>query len=367
MRKFDFHDPTRIVFGRGRVRELNKRIEPLKGPVLIVTDRGLMEKSGAVEAVTAALAGRDVTLFDRVEANPPFSVVEEGRDLAKVCGARVIVGLGGGSSMDAAKGIAVLAANPGELREYMRGRALDAGPLPVVAVPTTSGTGSEVTPYAVFTDREQASKGALAHPGIFPRIALVDPEMTYSMPRAVVIDTGLDALSHALEAYLSLDSSPLSDLYALEGVRIGLEHLPGAAGKREESMERMAYASLLGGVAIAHASTILLHIMGYPLTVFHGVSHGRANAALLPVFMDFMRRQAGTAEKMGVLDGLFETVGGVEAYVQNLGVSTRLESYGVTEDEIEVFVEKVIVKGDVAITPGEVTGEIIAALYRSAL
>jgi len=363
----DFHCPPRVLFGRGRIRELEGLLEPGEESVLVVTDPGLKEHGGAVDAVRRALSDREIILFDRVEANPPFEVVERGRELARKSGADVVIGLGGGSPMDAAKGIAALAVNPGELREYMAGRALEAAPLPVIAVPTTSGTGSEVTPYAVFTDRGQGAKGALAHPGLFPRAALIDPELTWSMPRPVRIDTGLDAISHAIEAFVSLDSSPLSDLYAREGVRLGIEHLPGASGGRKEDMDRMAWAAMLGGVAIAQASTVLLHIMGYPLTVFHGVSHGRANAALLPVFMEFLRRSAESADKAAELDAMFERVGGAEGFVRGLGVSTRLADYGVTAAEIDGFVGKVIVKGDVAITPGDVTAEVIAGLYRSAL
>ena len=364
---FTFFVPTRISFGRGRIGRLADFVGSEYSRVLIVTEQNVAEKSGAVDAALSCLRGKDVTVFQDVEENPSFATLEKGRRMARKANARMILGIGGGSPMDAAKGIAVLATNGGTMSEYMAGRALEADPLPVICIPTTSGTGSEATPYAVFTDTEGKTKGGYAHDKIFPRVSIVDPELTYSMPEAVVVNTGLDALTHSIEAYLSMLASPMNDLFALESIRLVLEHLPRAAERDRGAMDAMAYASMLGGIAITHASTILLHIMGYPLTVFHGLPHGRANAALLPAFLDFMREASEVGDRVRNLDALFEPHGGAGAYVRSLGVSTRLAEYGVTEEQLGRFADKVIIKGDVKITPAVLTREIIAGIYASTM
>lgn len=367
MRQFNFHLPVNVLFGEGRVRDLRNTLPPGTQRILIVTDGIVAEKSGALEAILPQLSGCEVSLFSEVEENPSFVTLEKGRRLAREEDSQVILGLGGGSPMDAAKGIAVLATNEDDMRDYMGGASLSADPLPVICIPTTSGTGSETTPYAVFTDPENQTKGGYAHPKIFPVASIVDPELTYSMPEEVVVNTGLDALTHAIESYLSSDAFPMCDIFALETVRVVLDALPDAARHDREAMCRMAYASMLAGVAITHGGTILLHIMGYPLTVFHGIAHGKANAILLPEFMRFMRESSTVPDRVRTLDGLFEGVGGIQSFVEELGVSTKLSSYGIREEELGLFSKKVIVKGDVQITPAELTEEIITDLFRSAL
>ena len=367
MQDFNFYIPTQIVFGKRRMQEVNDHIDENVRKILIVTDKNIATQTDAVDTLRSHLIDRDTFVFTDVEENPSLQSLEKGKALALEHGIQCIIGLGGGSPMDAAKGIAVLATNPGSMTDYMRGTQLSADPLPAVCIPTTSGTGSEVTPYAVFTDVDAQTKGGYAHPQIFPRVSIVDPEVTYTMPESVIVNTGLDALTHAIEAYLSLDAFPMSDVFALESIRIALELLPQAAKKDPRAMDYMAYASMLAGVAITHGGTILLHIMGYPLTVFHGVPHGLANAALLPEFMRFMREKSTVTTKVTIIDTMFNARGGIEQFVQDLGVSTSLSSYGIQEKEIDTFVSKVIVKGDVKITPAEVSEEAIAGIFKAAL
>ena len=367
MRPFTFHLPVKILFGKGRIRDLKDALPPDVRRIMIVTDKIVAEKSGALDAMLPQLANVDINMFDKVEENPSFDTLEEGRQMAREKKVDIVIGLGGGSPMDAAKGMAILATNDGDMQDYMQGTPLSADPLPVICVPTTSGTGSETTPYAVFTDQESKTKGGFAHPKIFPAVSIVDPELTYSMPESVVVNTGLDALTHAIEAYLSLDSFPMSDIFALETVRVVLEALPAAARHDHDAMDRMAYASMLAGAAITHGGTILLHIMGYPLTVFHQIPHGKANAILLPEFMRFMRERSKVQSRVKVVDDLFSAKGGIQAFVENLGISTKLSSHGVKEDELDLFADKVIVKGDVEITPAELTKEIIAGIFRKAM
>ncbi|MCJ7587315.1 MAG: iron-containing alcohol dehydrogenase, partial [Candidatus Aminicenantes bacterium] len=261
----------------------------------------------------------------------------------------------------------VAAANPVPLRGHVEGAPFDRDPLPLVCLPTTSGTGSEVTPYAVFTDREGKNKTGYAHPRLFPSVALIDPELSYSMPPRVAIDTGLDVLAHAAEAFLSTLSFPLTDIIARQAIETVLAHLENAAAKIPEAMDEMSYAALLAGAAIAHAGTILPHIMGYPLTVFHGVPHGRASAVMLVHVLAALRFDNTRPEKFRALEDLFAPRGGLEAFLRGLGVPIRLTAYGVEEGEIPLYAGKTIVKGDIKITPAALTEDRLVAVYRSAL
>lgn len=365
MKEFIFNIPTKVIFGNGKIAQLKEFLGPEIKRVLIVTDRNVARKSGALDKIAAQLENEDVFFFDEVEENPPLALVEKVGKLAKEKAAQLVVGLGGGSPMDAAKGCAVLATNPGNMIDYMNGKPLTHEPLPVVCVPTSSGTGSEVTPYAVFTDPENESKGGFSHPGIFPRFSIIDPDLTYSMPEGVAIDTGLDVLTHSLEAYLSTEAYELNDVLALHSIEVVLENLKAASGKNKEAMNRMAYASMLAGIAITNAGTILLHIMAYPLTVFNGVPHGKANAVLLPAFLRFMKEKSAVKEKVARLEKMFQRVGGIKHFINGLNVSTALGDYGVDKSQLELFAQKTIVKNDIKITPAEVTERDIVDIYLS--
>ena len=268
--------------------------------------------------------------------------------------------------MDAAKGIAVLAKNKGELIDYINGKEFENSPLPIICIPTSSGTGSEVTPYAVFTDPKQEIKTAIAHDKLFPKTSIIDPELTYSMPKHVIINTGLDALTHSIEAYLSTQSFDLNDQLALQSINLIINNLEKATSGEHEAMSNMAHASMLGGIAIAHASTILPHIMAYPLTVYYKIPHGKANAIILPAFLDFMSKHSSDKNKIETVVNMFKPIGGVDKFINNLGVSTKLSDYGINKSEFEKFADKTIIKGDVKITPAKITKESIISIYQAA-
>jgi alcohol dehydrogenase class IV len=367
MRSFDWHLPTRIVFGRGRTAELETRLDPAHRRILVVTDKTIAGGTEILGKILKILGERETAVFDDVEENPTFENVESGSRFARVFNPDLVLGLGGGSAMDAAKGIALKARNRGPLSRFLRGEPLEEDPLPGAGIPTTSGTGSEVTPYAVFTDFENQTKSAISHPKLFPEVAIIDPELTYSMPSAVVLNTGLDVLAHAAEAYLSTLSFPVNDTLALHALETALTRLPGAVRKNTDDMDQMAFAATMAGIAITNASTILPHVAGYPLTVFHGVPHGRASAIMLAAALAFLRDSGSAPEKVAVLDRVFAHRGGLGGFLHDLGVATRLSEYGVREDEISGYVEKTMVKGDLKITPAEISAASLAEIYRSAL
>lgn len=368
MKNFTFHIPTRVVFGRGEINNIEENLDSRARNVLIVTDKNVSQKSSAVDKILGSLRARECFVFDEVEENPSFKLVKKGALFASENSIKLVIGVGGGSPMDAAKGIALLAENSDDLTAYIAGKPLEKNPLPVVCVPTTSGTGSEVTPYAVFTDPENNEKVGYSNPALFPRLSIVDPELTYSMPEDVIVNTGFDALIHCIEAYFSTKSFPLNDRLALHSIEIVIGNLKKARLREKEAMAAMAYAATLGGVAISNAGTILLHIMSYPLTVFHNIPHGKANAILLPKFLEFMKEKSSVKEKVVEIEEMFHSTGGIENFINSeFSISTHLNDYGIIESELDVFAAKTIVKNDVQITPATITYSDIIDIYKSAL
>jgi alcohol dehydrogenase class IV len=349
------------------VGELGAELPTGEIRLIVVTDP-VLGAGKQTTAVTEALKDREVIVFAEVEPNPCFETVDRGAELAREFGANLIVGLGGGSPMDAAKGVAALSTNPDlSTAELVCAEALDNPPLPVVCIPTTSGTGSEVTPFAVFSDHKNKAKVGCSFHEFFPELAIVDPQMTYSMPERVVIDTGLDVLTHALEAFLSTVASPMSDVFALEAIRYALEFLPAAKAKDHEAMDAMAFASTLAGAAITHGGTILPHVMGYPLTVFHDIPHGRASMLVGLPFLEWLKHSSPENPKVQMLEHLLGGFSALRSLLESLDVETDLAHYGVSTAEIDQFVPRVMVKSDLQITPAEIRDDDVRSIYQMAL
>ncbi len=290
--KFDFLSPTFIRFGNGVSETTGQEACKIGRKVLLVTGKSSSKKSGSLKKVEELLKKEslEVVLYDQVEQNPSVETVEVGAGVARQAGCDLIVALGGGSPLDAAKGIAVLAAQGGSLEDYF-GVDKVREALPLVAIPTTAGTGSEVTRYAVITDWKTKQKRTVASFLICPRIAIVDPLLTVTMPKQITANTGMDALSHAVEGYLSLKSQPITDLLAIGSIRLIAEYLPRAVGQPEdlEAREKVMYASLLAGLVINQTRTGMIHGLGYELTLNYQMPHGLANALLMPQVMEFNR------------------------------------------------------------------------------
>ena len=279
---FSYYMPTEIFCGRDCVSANGGRLKELGSHALIVTGRS-SQANGSLADVLSVLGknGQCATLFDRVLPNPTVACVREGIALLKACGADFVIGLGGGSPMDAAKAIALLAVEERADSEiFSDGYGNSA--LPMAHIPTTAGTGSEVTPYAILTDDEMQTKTSIFSPALFPRFAFLDGKYTFSLPRAVTVNTALDAFSHAAESLLSKRATPLSRTLAKESLRILYPLLPKTVKTlSEEERDNLLYASALAGMAIAQSGTTAVHGMGYQLTYFAGIAHGRANGLLL--------------------------------------------------------------------------------------
>jgi len=343
MKQFTFYLPTRIVFGRGSLSRLGEEAARLGDKCILVTGRGFARRSGYLKTAVETLekSGLRVALFDRVEPNPSTDVVYRGAEEGRRTGCNLVAALGGGSAMDAAKGIAFLLKSSASLEEsFAPNEVYEA--LPLIAVPTTCGTGSEVTRYAVLTNVWKRRKEVLLGNPLLPRVALADADLLNSLPRGLVAYTGFDALSHAVEAYLSKESTPLSDFFALEAIRIILGKIVEAAEGVAEAREKMLYASMLAGMAINCAGTVAVHGMGYYLTNYHGVHHGLANAVLLPHVLRFelersLDRLREAAERLGFEYG--ETlVGRIEEVADKTGIPRSLMELGVKPSELDAMV-----------------------------
>ncbi|WP_333870172.1 iron-containing alcohol dehydrogenase family protein [Desulforamulus putei] len=293
--QFNFRCPTRIFFGQKCVDKYSSELAALGKKALIVTGGSSSEKNGSLAEMTAALTreGIQVEIFNEVEQNPGLATVYRGGQRAREMGADFIVGIGGGSPLDAAKAVAVLAVNEVSQQDLMA-KKWSNEPLPVVAVPTTAGTGSEVTPYAILTVDWAETKMSIAGEKLFPALAFLDGRYLLNLPWAVTVNTAVDALSHSVEGFINNRATPFTDLLALESIRL-LGRLLKTLNPDNislEEREELLYASMLAGMVIAQTATGVIHALGYPLTYFKGLPHGLANGVIMKASLEFMAQDA---------------------------------------------------------------------------
>lgn len=284
-----FHNPTRIVFGSGSLREVKAEAERAGGDdrPLVVTDKGLAA-SGHLDKVLAVFPR--ALVFDEVEPNPRHMTVNRAGEMARSMGPKLVIGLGGGSALDAAKAVALLATNPGGIEDYEGRGKYGNAPLPVMAVPTTCGTGSEVTWVSVITHVERKFKMSIKGPAMYPAVALVDPDLIRTLPPPLVASTGMDALTHAIEAYTVRPATPITDVFAREAVRLILTSIAGAHADikaNSEARERLMLGSLIAGLAFGNSDVGAVHCLAESLGSLFDTPHGVANAVFLPWVMEF--------------------------------------------------------------------------------
>jgi len=294
MDKFNFSIPPRIKYGPGITAELGSKVASLargtKPKVMIVTDSGVV-RAGLLDGIKKSLAdsGIEHFVFDEIEPNPRDTTVYKGAEKFKSQKADILVAVGGGSVMDGAKSIGVIVTHGGTVDQY-DGLNLVPGPItPLIAVPTTAGTGSEVTMFSIITNTKTHYKMGVADLKIIPAVALLDPVMTYSLPRNMTIGTGLDALTHAIEAYTCNVANPVSDALALKAIRLIFDNLPGAAknGKDAEARNGMMLGSLMAGLAFGNANVTSVHCLSESIGGLYDAPHGMVNGILLPYVMAY--------------------------------------------------------------------------------
>jgi alcohol dehydrogenase len=289
---FTYQLPTKIVFGQSAAEALIAELTALEAKqVLLVSDPGL-EGLGLVANFEQTLtdAGVGIKTFCEVETNPTTDSVHKALDLLKVDNIQALVALGGGSPIDVAKAAAMLATNGGTYADYQwHGRSISKRSLPMIAIPTTAGTGSEVSNVAVIVDKNNPFKKGVFSPNMFAHAAILDAELTLSLPPHLTAATGIDALTHALEAYVGQRANPHTDLLAVEALRVICNALPQVLtnGDDWEARSRMLLASLWAGTAMDHAGLGLIHALSGPLTSYLHLHHGLANALILPYVLHF--------------------------------------------------------------------------------
>lgn len=301
MRGFRYFQPTDIYFGRGRAQEVGGIVATLgRRCLLVTTPQATSALAPVYDQVSTWLgaAGVEVAHFDQVRPNPTTEIVSAGARLAREHHCDVVLGVGGGSAMDAAKAIAVEATHPGTAWDYLfyRQPQPDARTLPIVTISTTSGTGSQVTQVAVITNETERDKSALYNAVLFPRAAIVDPELMGSVPPRVTAATGFDAFAHSFESFLHPNASPYTDLMALEAIRLVVGALPQALGNGSDldARERLAWADTLAGLCIAAAGVTLPHGIGMAMGgLFPHIAHGEALAAVYPSVLRYSHGVAG--------------------------------------------------------------------------
>jgi len=381
--QFTFQGAKKILFGQGSIRKLSDEIKALSGTkVLLVLDQGL-EQVGVAQRVVDPLEANSVSyvLYDKVTSEPEPVLADEGAALAIKERCDLIVGVGGGSSLDVAKAAAMLAKNGGKAVDYIGLETVPMPGLPTIMIPTTAGTGSEVTFTAVFTMREKKVKGGINSRFMYPDLALLDPELTVSLPPYPTATTGMDALTHAIEAFTSLQSNPISDLVAREAISLIGANLRRAVDRGDDLQARrdMLLGSLMGGLALASAGVGACHALAYPLGAFFDIPHGLANAVLLPYIMAYNLEDAeekyaqvalligagatghsrGVSAKAGV-----EVVRGLS---RDIGIPQRLKDLNIPESAIADMAEMAMtVARPIANNPRKMTKEAAIKIYQSA-
>jgi alcohol dehydrogenase len=393
---FTFRSAGHLVFGRNAVRDLGPILDRLGSKrVFVVTDK-VLAGVGIVDQVRAA-AGRAVEVFDGGEPEPTLGMVQTCIAAARACRPDTIIGLGGGSNMDAAKLAAVVLGHGGDVRDYVGENKVPGPIVPLVCVPTTAGTGSEVSQAAVFTNTDIPLKVSVLSYHLRPAAAVVDPLLTVSCPPKVTADSGIDALTHAIDGFTAVDNAayplppgetsvyqgknPFADLCAEKAIILVGRYLRRAVrdGNDLEARDGMALAATLGGLAFSNAGVALVHAMEYPVGAAVHCSHGAGNGLLLPYVMRY--NMPAREEAFGYIAELLgdDTTGeheagaaesairAVEDLRRDIGIPTRLRDIGVTEAMLRPFAEKAFsFKRLMRVNPRYPTQDEIEQVFRTA-
>ena len=382
MNPYTFKIPQAVEFGVGALAKLPSILDELGSEhVFLVSDR-MLESIGVVGKVTSIVerAGIDCTCFLEVEPNPTVAIVETAAEAYAASGATSIIALGGGSPMDVAKAVGVLATFGGNITDYEGANKIPDRILPLIAIPTTAGTGSEATASAVITDVERNYKFSVVSYNILPAYALLDPELIMTAPAGVAASCGVDAFIHAMEAYVSRNASPFTDAVAEKAMQlIGANIRRFVACRQDaEAASAMMVGSNLAGIAFAWARLGNIHAMSHPVSAYFHVAHGVANAVLMPTVVEY-NALADNGRYRVIFDAIRGCNDPIERFEPNmlvdelrrlnadLGLPASLSEVGVTEDTFEAMAEDAMKSVNVPANPRHTTKRDIIALYKKAL
>jgi aldehyde dehydrogenase (NAD+) len=361
---FNYFAPTKVIFGAGSTSELPIEVRALGEKAFLVTDQGLVE-TGLVDQVKHKLGDLLAGVYADVPQDSGMEVVDKGAERALAAGADVLVSLGGGSVIDTAKGMCIVMKEGGSLRDFQGMQMLTRPQTPHIVIPTTAGTGSEVTSGAVILDKDQGQKIIIFEYFNTPRAAILDPRMTEKLPPHLTASTGMDAMTHAVESYAAQARNPISDSAALHAIKLIVKFLPVCVEHGEDLAARgqMQIAALLAGWAFSNAMVGLVHAMAHSLGAVCRIPHGLANGILLPHVMRFNLDEipeltADIAEAMGAATSGMDTlsranaaVDKMQAFAKSIGLNQRLSDLGVNENALKQCAELSMSDGSIVYNP----------------
>ncbi|MFB5934551.1 iron-containing alcohol dehydrogenase [Peribacillus frigoritolerans] len=379
---YKYFMPTRVEGGIGVSEKTGEMIKELGATrVLIVTDKGI-RAANLLEGIENSLlaANLDYDIFDEVEPNPSVETINKGTKYLMHHKSDAVLAVGGGSSIDTAKGIAVMAKNSGSILDYEGVGKIEFPPLPIIAIPTTAGTGSEVTASTVVTNKETQFKFAVLSPSLYPSLAILDPVLTLGLPQGLTAATGMDALTHAIESYTSKAANPISQSFAIQAIKMIGENITKAyfVGTDIKSRENMLVASMMAGAAFAQSRLGNVHAISHTLGGVFNIPHGIANAALLPFVMKFNLPACAEQYKdiavslgkdvngLSTLEAAEKAIDAVIEMNQTMKIPLNIRELGVSLELVPKLVNDAMRSGNVFINPRLTTAEDIQMIIEKA-
>lgn len=382
MKEFSFSVPQEIIVGKGSLARLPEAAEKLGGKHGFIISGPHLNKMGIVASCSESLenAGIKVDAYTETEGNPSVETVEKAAAAFCKSGADFIIALGGGSPMDVAKAVGVVARYGGSITEYEGGGRVPGDIIPLIAIPTTAGTGSEVTAFSVITDHSRNYKLTVFSYKLIPAYAILDPELLTTAPVSVAAACGIDAMVHALEAYISKDASPFSDAMAEKSLELIGKNIRRYVADRTdiEAAEAMITGSLFAGIAFSWARLGDVHAMSHPVSAYFDVPHGVANAILLPTIVEY-NALADRGKYLKLFNYIsltpaseaefepFMLVDLLTKLNEQLGIPGSLGEVGVTADKFDAMADDAMKSGNIAVNPRSTTKKDVLSLYEKAL
>jgi alcohol dehydrogenase class IV len=383
MKKFNYFQTSEIVYGKGRIQELGELARRFGKRCLLVTPPPISALEPLFNKVKKILIGSGLKVehFDKVEPNPTTDIVTAGAEMAEKFKADIVIGVGGGSSMDTAKAIAVEATHKGTAWDYLYFRETQPTEktLPIIAVSTTSGTGSQVTQVAVVTNTKERNKSAIFNSIIYPKIAIVDPELMITLPKSVTAPTGFDAFCHAFESVVHINNSPIVDVLAWRAIEIVINTLPYLLDNLDdiEARSKLALADTLAGLSIANVGVTLPHGIGMAISgLYPHIAHGVSLAIVYPAFTRFTYKHA--LPQFAQLGRVFnpdmtiepdekmaeKSIEDIDTFLKKIGLSKSLKDYGMPEEEIELLAKNSMILPDYKNNPRLATDKEMLQIIR---
>lgn len=387
IKDFKYYAPVKLVFGEGSIKQAGEQVAVYGKKALIVTTGKLFKETGLVDRLQSILKkeGVDSIHFSEVDPNPLHTQIDAGAARAKAEGVDVFIGLGGGSAIDAAKGMAIARGHDRPIWDFCIGddvAEISDKTYPIIAITTTSGTGSEATHYSVITNPDTGEKPGIGSDYTFAKVAIVDPELMASMPRKITASTGFDVLAHSIEAYTSTLATPITDMMCEKAIRLVGKYLRRAVGNGEDREARngMAFANTLAGFSIAVAVVTVCHGLGHSVGGVAGTTHGESLAAMTPHTMRFsMRANPDKFKNIGMFlrdeqinmgqYRLEDSVKEVEVLIKDIGLDKGLASQGVKDEHIERIADGVFnyMGGAIEIDPMDLTKEDLIEIIKKSM